>query len=326
MIRFFKTLQPATLFFVPLVILAFWIRNIFHANPVTDNNSLPLWDVAASFFSVFPSAVNFLILSALISFQAIYLNLMINRHEVIYKNTFLPSFMFAVLISSTPSFMQFHPVHLVNLLMLFILNRAFTLFKNDSPVSALFDCGFLSGIAALIYFPAVIILPFLLITLIILRPFKIKEWLITIIGIILPYFFLSVFLFWNHNIAGFWKLYIGMFYDLSPHLTIQPYPAVTVLCIYLLVLLVYSLVKLRLNYRKNIIRTRSNEQVIFLLLITGAGWLLLSEKIDIIHFGFLMIPLSIFCSYLFISAGKRTMIFEYVLWVLLILIVWNQFP
>jgi hypothetical protein len=324
MIRFFKTLQPATLSLIPVIIFAFWIRVIFKANPIEDENTLPLWDIVHSFLQVFPSWINFIVLFALITYEAIYLNLMLNKHEVLYKNTFLPSLIFAILISSTPLLMQFHPVHLVNLLLLIILNRLFSLFKSSSPVSALFDSAFLSGIIALIYFPGFIIFPFLLITLIILRPFNIKEWLIMLIGICLPFFFISVFYFWKQSLGGFWKMYIEMFRKIRPELIIESGVELTILVIYILLILIYALIKLRLNFRKNIIRTRNNQQIIMVLMIMGIGWLMLAEKIKVIHFAFLLIPISIFSSYLFISAKKRVLIFEYVLWGLIAIILWNH--
>ena len=127
-----------------------------------------------------------------------------------------------------------------------IIDRAFALFKSEFPVSALFDCGFLAGIAALIYFPAIILIPLLLTSLLVLRSFNIKEWLITFIGIILPYFFVSVYMFWNHEVVGFWKKYINFFHDLQPIITIENILKVNVLAAYILILLIFILYDLRM--------------------------------------------------------------------------------
>ena len=324
MIRLFKSLQLATLFLIPIIIIVFWARTIFHSNPVPDAGSLPLWGFINALLIAFPSWVNFIFLIVIISGESIYMNLLMNRHEIQYKNSFLPAFVFALLISSFPGMMQFHPVHLINLLVLIILDRVFTLFKNDFPVSALFDCSFLTGIAALIYFPAVILIPFLLITLIVLRPFHFKEWLITMIGILLPYFFISVYEFWNHNIFQFWELYLDSFKFIRPSFIIEKNLNLILFASYILSILLFSLIKLRMNYRKNIIRTRSNQQIFLILLLFGVAWLMLVEKIEIIHFAFLIIPLSVFCSYFFISAKKKLWIYESILWGMIALIIWNH--
>ena len=324
MIRFLKSLQPATLIIVPIIIFIFWIRILFHTSPVSDLKILPVWAAISYFLTGLPSWINFILLFGLINTEAIYLNLMINRHEVHYKNTFLPAFVFALFISSTPALMQFHPVHLINLILLVIIDRAFTLFKNEFPVSALFDCGFLAGTAALIYFPALILLPFLLTILFVLRPFSLKEWLITLIGIFLPCFFISTYMFWNHALLPFWKSYFSFFDDIHPQILIQKNLKILILAISIGILLILSLLKLRMNYRKNIIRTRSYQQVFFILLIFGAAWLMLAGRIEIIHFTFLIIPVSVFCSYYFVSAKKGKWLYEYVLWGLIAVIIWNH--
>lgn len=325
MIRFFKSLQPATLIIIPFIVFTFWIRTIFQSMPVSDLKTLPVWQALLYFLTALPSWINFILLFGLISAEAIFFNLILNKFEVHYKNTFLPAFVFALLISSTPAFMQFHPVHLINLILLFIIERVLTLFKNEIPVSALFDCGFLAGTASLIYFPAVILIPFLLATLFVLRPFGLKEWLITLIGLFLPYFFISTYMFWNHELISFWKSYLSFFQKTNAQLIIENNLKILVLAVSISVLLILSLFKMRMNYRKNIIRTRSFQQVFFILLLLSAAWLILVENIQIIHFAFLIIPVSVFCSYYFVSAKKGKLIYEYVLWLLIAIIVWNNF-
>lgn len=324
MIRFFKTLQPANMIIVPIIIFVMWVRIIFHANPVSDLKVLPFWTAITYFLNGIPVWINFLLLFGLISTQAIYFNLLINRHEVHYKNTFLPAFVFALLISSTPDLMQFHPIHLINLILLVIIDRAFTLYKSEFPVSALFDCGFMAGTVALMYFPAIVICLFILAVLFIIRPLSFKELLITLIGIFLPCFFLSTYLFWNHELVSFWKSYIGFFHNIHPRILIMNNLNILILAISIGIILIFSLLKLRMNYRKNIIRTRSYQQLFLILLILGAGWIFFVESIEIIHFAFLIIPLSVFCSYYFVSAKKGKWIYEFALWALIGIIIWNH--
>ncbi len=324
MIRFFKTLQPATMIIVPIIILVMWVRIIFQANPVSDLKVLPIWVAVTYLLNGIPVWINFLFLFGIISTQAIYFNLIINRHEVHYKNSFLPAFVFALLISSTPDLMHFHPIHLINLILLVIIDRAFTLYKSEFPVSALFDCGFLAGLVALIYFPAIIICLFLLVVLFIVRPFSIKELLITLIGIFLPCFFLSTYLFWNHELIPFWKSYISFFQNIHPQILIFNNLKILFLAIFIGIILIFSLLKLRINYRKNIIRTRNYQQLFLILLILGIAWIFLVERIEIIHFAFLIIPLSVFCSYYFVSSKKEKVIYEFVLWGLIAVIIWNH--
>jgi hypothetical protein len=324
MIRFFKSPQPAALIIIPFIIIVLWIYHGWNAVPVSDPLSLPLWNVIAGLFSGLPAWLNFIFLWALISFTAVYFNLMLNKHEVLYKNSYLPSLIFALLISSTPGLFLFHPIHFVNLLILIIFNRMFTMFKNDKANAALFDSAFLSGVASLIYFPALLLFIVLIIALRILRPFNLKEWLIVMIGFILPYFFVSVYMFWNHSLIPFWSQYISLFSFSAPTVSIVQSNQMIYLGIVVGLLLLFSLLKLRANHSKNVIRTRSFQQLFFILFFLGTISIAITHEIKIIHLAILALPTALFIAYLYLSAKRRIRLFEFSLWILIAVIVWNQ--
>ena len=324
MLRFFKTLQPATLFLIPVILLIFWVRIAFESQPVVDKLAMPLWELISGLLGNLPSVLNFLLLFIVIAWQSVYFNLILNRHEVLYKNTYFPALMYALLLSSTPALMSFHPVHLVNLIVLRILDRAFTLYKSESPATALFDSAFLAGVAALIYFPALVLLPFLIALILLMLPFRIKDWLILFIGFLLPYFFLSTMLFWENSLMNFWKYYFSLFEDIRPRFDAPASLPLLILAGILALLLLLSLMKLWINFRKNKVRTRIMQQSVFILLMTGVAWLVFTNDIRTVHVTFLLIPLSAFIGYYFISARKRMWIFEGALWVIIGLIAWNH--
>ena len=324
MIRFFKSTQPATLLIIPIILLILWARTMFKADPVIDASDLPIWNLIASFLMHFPSWVNFIFLFTLVTSQVLYLNFMLNRHEVLYKNSFLPALIFTFFVSSTPLLMQFHPVIIVNLIIIFILDRIFYLYKSNSNFSRLFDCGLLAGISALIYFPCIILLPMMLATLWVLRPFRLKEWLLVITVFLLPFFYASIYYFWNHALQDFWKIYLHHFKISNPVIDINKSLPLTLLAIFSAAIFFLSSAKLIFNYRKNTIRTRSYQQVFFIYFLFGFGWLLFSNRIELIQFTFMIIPMVIFCSYYFLSAKKRIWAYESLLLLWIALIVWNH--
>ena len=323
MIRFFKTYQPAIMIIIPFIILAFWVPS-FHDITHNLQGGLPLWDAVASFVAWIPSWLSFFLMFLLISSQAIYLNFMLNRHDVIYKNTFIPALIFAFFVSASPAFMQFHPIHIVNLLIIRVFDRLFTLFKSEYPVSALFDIGFISGIIALLFFPGLFLLPVLFTALAIQRSFRFKEWLITLIGFVLPFFFLSVIMFWMHSLIAFWNDYTSHFTLLRPEFNMHLTLPLTVVLIFIGLLLILSLLKLRANYRKNVIRMRIYQQIFFIFLLVAAVSVFLLRTISLLDFLYILIPVTVFCAYFFVSAKKRVYLYEYALWVLIGLMVWNQ--
>lgn len=322
MIRFFKSPQPAALFTIPVIIVVLWGQIFLNCKPVAVESSMPLWNLLSSFFSAFPSWLNFIFMLALISGTAIYLNVVLNKHEVLYKNSYLPSFVYALYISSIPAFLCFHPIHFVNILVIRIFDKVFGLFKNERPVAPIFDFAFLAGTVCLLYFPATVIIPLLLISMLIIRPWNFREWMIMFVGIALPFFFVLVWMFWIKDLPGFVKSYIEVFKSIRPEWTITTGKALITLASLLGFWLFASLLKLRMNYLKNIVRTRSNQQIVFLMLLFFSGAIFLTGKISLTSFALLAIPFSTFGAYYLVSAKKRIQFYEIFLWMVVAAVVW----
>lgn len=324
MIRFFKSPQPAALFLVPLIILILWAQAFMHCQPVVDSSSLDLWKLLASLFGRLPSWLNFILVVSMVSLSAIYLNQLCNKHEVLYKHSYLPALVYALFISARPEFLSFHPIHFVNLILLRVFDKSFSLFKNESATSSIFDSCFLAATASLLYFPAIVVIPLLIITVSLLRQFNFREWILMFLGFGLPFFFMSVWMFWRNDLLFFWKNYTDRFTHLRPEINIAPGIPLYVLAGLIGLWLFLSLFKLRMNYLKNVIRTRSVQQVLFLFLLFGSASVFLQEKLMLVHFTFIAIPLAVFCAYYLLSAKKRLQFYEIFLWLVIGTIVWNH--
>jgi len=164
----------------------------------------------------------------------------------------------------------------------------------------------------------------MIIALSLLRPFNFREWLIMFIGFSLPFFFVSVWMFWDHNLLFFWKDYTDRFIHLKPVVSIVFTPQLITLSILFGIWLVLGLVKLRLNYLKNVIRTRIIQQVIFLFFLFSIGSIFLGQTISVINFSLLAIPFSIFAGYYLLSAKRRIQFYELFLWLVIAAVVWNH--
>jgi len=262
---------------------------------------------------------------AFLSVEAIYLNTVMNRYEVLYKSSYLPAFIYVLLMSLSLPLLSFHPVIFAAFFLIRALDKTFALFKNDSPAPSLFDSCFLVSIASLIYFPAATFFILFIIALAILRPFSFREWLISFIGFFLPYFFVSVYFFWTDQLKDGWKNSTGNFsvHHLQTDFVITR-PLVSMLVL-LGVLLLLSMNLLRQNFYKNVIRTRSNQQILLLFFVIAAASSYVLKIIPLYHFTLLAIPLSVFFAYYFLAAKKRVWFAEMLMWLLVVFIIWNHF-
>lgn len=324
-LHFFKSNQPAAAFALPLIVLALWLPAFSHPALSDMPDGMPVYQWLFALVKHLPPAAIKLLCIAIVSFQSIYIHHIVVKHEVLYKDSYLPSLMFAVLACCLPEFQQFSPLLLVNLLMLFILNKSFALFKEESPIPLIFDCCFLTAITSLIYLPAILFFLLFLISLLVLRPFHWREWIVAFIGFLLPYFFISVYFFWVDGLKQFYSwLFTNhinkkLFYEI--HFT-KPLILLIVLFGGLLVL---SLFKLRDNFYKNAIKTRIVQQVIIIYLIVATLSALLQIVITLQQFELLAFPLAIFFAYFFLSVRKQLWIYEVLFLFMLGVIIANLF-
>ncbi len=88
---------------------------------------------------------------------------------------------------------------LVNTLLVFIFYRMVELYNSTKGMSKIFNIGLFTGFVTLLYQPALVFVLMLPFSLFIMRPFRIREWLVGLLGITVPYYFLALEpLFTNH--------------------------------------------------------------------------------------------------------------------------------
>lgn len=133
-------------------------------------------------------ATYFSLSSLLVFGQAISLNKLIERHKVMVRPYWLPAFAYIMLTSLFPETASFGPALLANSLLLLIFSRLFGTFRRDHCDRDLFDIGFFLGLTILIYPPAFIWILFVTFSMVIIRPFRVKEYLITLTGLLNTYF------------------------------------------------------------------------------------------------------------------------------------------
>jgi hypothetical protein len=131
----------------------------------------------------------------LVYLKALYLNFIAARHRLFLHNTYLPSFVLIVLSALHPAAGQMSAPLLVNFLLLFSINELLCLKQNQNAGKHLFNIGFAVVIGALMQFSVIFLCIFMLISLLILRPFSFREWMILIVGFAMPLYILMVILF-----------------------------------------------------------------------------------------------------------------------------------
>jgi len=188
-LRFFNSNSISVLVLLALIPILIWIPDFLKAVPLdqTLTGTVPaLW--IASF------NVHFRVLSMLIALLIILTNafllIQLNTiHIFIPVRTQLPALFYIVLTAGFNPTHQLTPALVDSLLVIIILYRLFATYKIDGPSVNFLDTGFLIAVASMIYFPAILMFLFLLVSLVMLRPLNWREWVYVFLGLMLPYLF-----------------------------------------------------------------------------------------------------------------------------------------
>lgn len=271
---------------------------------------MPFYDAVCRALSWLPAWAG-AVLGGLLHFsQAIHLNLVLNKHEVHFKRSWLPALTYVVLAGLIPPFLGLHPALFAVSLLIFALDMIFQFYKNRQALSLIFHTGFLLGLASLFYLPAIVLFVFFYFSLIVLRPFSWREWIVGFMGSTLPfyliftvYFVMDQFpvLYQNVFLSGFSRHPVGD----TPLFTQSYIPSIS----WAGILLLLAMAGMRSNYLRNATKTRLIQQLLFILipiLIFSAS---VPKDQQLYHFQLLALPAAVYVSYFFLS-GKKMWIME----------------
>ncbi|OFX17765.1 MAG: hypothetical protein A2033_02250 [Bacteroidetes bacterium GWA2_31_9] len=202
LLKLFKSPQTLIIIFIPLIGILLWIRPFqaieTHPFPIYQ---MPLYSIFANVLdgSIIISNIFTFILLVL---QAFLLNSINSKYGLISKRSYLPALIFILLSSSINEIKYFQPVIMANFFIIFSLIQIFDTYKIEKVFSNFFNSGFLISVASLFYFNSIYFIVIVWIGLLIIRDFNFREWIITFIGIITPYFiaFAIYFVFDDINI------------------------------------------------------------------------------------------------------------------------------
>jgi hypothetical protein len=195
-LRFFRSSFPSQYITIGIIAILLWSQ-AFIAPPLMPppDGPVPLYGVVYSLLHGFPHIACFLGFILTIS-SAFLLNRLLTINEVVIKNSSLSALLFIVLMSYFPFLLTLHQVSIATFLLLMILERLYRSYNKSESLELTYVSGFLIGIASLFYLPFLFFFFFLLASLLLFRNVDWHEYVGSLIGLITPFIFLSVYYFW----------------------------------------------------------------------------------------------------------------------------------
>lgn len=303
LIRFFKHNNPSSFILLPLFALVLWIIGFFSAQSGGLTYHMPLYETIAKPLNNI-HFIGTLIAFLLIISGAFLLNFIVNKYEILTKPSFLPALFYIVFMSMDNVMLTLHPFVFTNIFIMLAVYKLVSSYQKDTAFSNAFDAGILLSVSTLFYFPSIVFIPLLSIGFILFRPFNWREWIISLLGILVPYIFLFSYYFLNDTPDN-WRNIIAFFPDLPE----QPKPVISnsfyfMLGICMLIIL-FSFKKLFVGFNE---ASQRNKKGISLLLWFSSFALLslfIAPRVSIQNYSALAIPSSVFCANYFLKIKKQ---------------------
>ncbi|MBL7735317.1 MAG: hypothetical protein JNL51_07655 [Chitinophagaceae bacterium] len=242
------------------------------------------------------------IISFLLLFiQAVTINKICIDQKMLPKPTYLPGMAYILITSLYADWNYFSAPLIINTLLIVIVYRGALLYNSQRPLGDIFNIGALMGLATLVYQPAIVFVLMLPVMLFIMRPFRVREWLLAFLGVGAPYYFLALEpLFTNRWV---WR-------HLAPSVSLDlpAMPSSLPVAISILLLLAPFIIGgyfVQRHMSKMLIQIRKAWSLILTLLIISLLITLANGGSNYLNWIFCLIPLSLFHAAAYFYPAKQ---------------------
>lgn len=206
-----KSNSSFNLLFIPVVAIAFWMKSLLYPfiyDFSTCENGTILYAPIAKLVGSNPT-LHVSVSMAMLIALAFIMQAINDRYSFIRIRSKLPSTLFVIVMGGFVGMQTLHPIYFGATFVLLAIYRLFGMFEKAKAYSAVFDVGFLLGVSALFCVNLVVLLPAFIISVAILsRETKWREFVIIIIGFILPFVFAASYAFLTDTLPATVETYI----------------------------------------------------------------------------------------------------------------------
>jgi hypothetical protein len=204
MVFLFRDRSDINVLFLVLLSVAvhfhfYWEAPIVIANPTDGLLAYLLFH----YIKPLPPLALIVLFHLIVIVQALRLNILVSRFKMFQQVSYLPAFTFVILTALFPFWDAISSGLIANAFIIWILVKLNRLYDQSQPKTLEFNIGMIVGFSILLYEPIAILIPVVIFALAIIRPFKLTEWLVLIMGIILPFYFIFTYVFLTDSAQEF---------------------------------------------------------------------------------------------------------------------------
>ena len=205
-----------------------------------------------------------LIAYGLLYTQAVTFNKLVNDQRLMQRPNYLTGMSYLLVTSLFSEWNMLSAPLIINTLLIWVWARMSGLHNNPHPRTSLFNIGIAIGFSTFFYFPSLAFAALIIFGLALTRPFKLAEWLIALLGIITPYYFLLAWVFLTDK----WKGYkFPGFAVTNPKFNQTNWAYVAIIIVLFTSAIGFFFI--RQNFRRQLIQARKSWNLVFLYLIVA---------------------------------------------------------
>ena len=322
MLKFFKHSYIAQLVVIVLLLVALWIpafvsqfRDTAVGTPTT-----PLYNLIAGLFDSSSSAMTVLVFVVL-GLSTLFFNSMLSVNQLVTRNSSIGAFIFVLCLCCVRLQDEYYPFLLSIPFIMMVVQTFYLIYQVEKPEKYLMNAGFFLALASMFYFPSIMLIVWVLLAMLIMDVREPKDFLIPIMGFLIPYFILFVCFFFNQTLIEKIEDYSLAFNELGfEKLGMTKLELVAMMLVF--VFMALSLMMVKSRNADNSVSTRKKVSVT--LWLFAFGFLMLFMQKPVVCNGLIFMVLAIFVS-MALSNIKKSKIIDIVLFVMMLAVIVNQY-
>ncbi len=196
-VKIFKKKYTLQLLILAIVPIIFWSQAFINPPEVISNKfDMPLYKVIYDFakdYQLFSTIAAFV----MVFLQGLLLNQLFTNNHLSQKNTFLPAFIYILLMSCSYNCMTLNSMLFANFLIIFALYFFLRCHDKKEGIDEIYNSCALLSLASMFFAPSIIFIIWIWFGLIIYKLYKWRSWGMSLLGLITPYVLLFIFYYLN---------------------------------------------------------------------------------------------------------------------------------
>lgn len=192
--------------------------------------------ILQKYISTFDSSLLFVIYIISLLIQAVRFNLLLNELKMFQQYGYTVGMTYILLSGFATDWCNISSVLFVNFMLIWLFTKMLKMYNHPNPKTLIFNIGLIVGISIIGYHPIALMILVVLFALGIMRSFKIQEWFILLMGLIVPYYFLASHLFFSNHLNAFVN-YLPNFQFVLPTILLNKSFAISIIVLSIALLL-----------------------------------------------------------------------------------------